>query len=59
MLAQIFSNVKRFQNMQKIDILASILDPFSCLYSICMNLEKFLNKKLPKDDVSSGKHCQI
>ena len=51
MLAQIFSIVKKFLKMHKIDISTSILDQFSHFYSICMNLEQFLNEKLLKNDV--------
>ena len=51
MLAQIFSIYKRIRKLQKIDISTSILDQFIHFYSICMNLEQFLNEKLLKNDV--------
>ena len=51
MLAQIFSIDKRIWKLQKIDISTSILDQSSHFYSICINLEQFLNEKLLKNDV--------
>ena len=45
MFAQIFSIVKKFCKMQKIDVLTSILDKSGHFYSICMNLEQFLHEQ--------------
>ena len=51
MLAQIFLIVKKFWKMHKIYLSTNILDSSSYFYSICMNLEQFLNEKLLKNDV--------
>ena len=51
MFVQIFSIVKKFKKMKKIDVSTIILDQSDHFYSISMNSKQFLHEKLLKDDV--------
>ena len=50
MFAQIFSIVKKFLEMKKIDISTIILDQSCHFYSICIKLKQFLHKESFKNN---------